>query len=474
MSAGRTALGRRRERARRKLADRIGAMPLLRARDYDAPVHVAAEDVGERSTSTTWAETFLDVNRSPLARLGIRGYVATGVEGLSVVLQPSALIGAVPLLAPSTRKVAAGLVIGPRFGWSAVGSLLGDVAFRVEPQIGGLPMVPGSAREVPPWILAGPVLTRIATLIDRLSRAFTTRTEDRSIPRGSVDWSHYARVAVPRGAWTTFRCTYSDLELDPWLVAASRWTVERMRDELAKVQSSAPAYRLLTLARSLLARLGEGPSRRPAPGELAARATTLLGESQLAALEAVGWVSEERGLGGARVLDGLSWSLSGDALWEAWVESFVRDLAARVGAVWLPRGETRQRLRWETRLRSLESLEPDLGFRTPRRAVWVDAKYKFHLTQLGAHGWDAAGDATRAAHRADVHQALAYANLADLSAVDTVLAYPLDREAAPQLAVAHVPAGRRQVRLILAGLPFGFASPAARAEALGRWQGVVG
>ena len=140
-----------------------------------------------------------------------------------------------------TRKVAAGLVIGPRFGWSAVGSLLGDVAFRVEPQIGGLPMVPGSAREVPPWILAGPVLARIAALIDRLSRAFTTRTEDRSVPRGSVDWSHYARVAVPRGAWTTFRCTYSDLELDPWLVAASRWTVERMRDELAKVQSSAPA-----------------------------------------------------------------------------------------------------------------------------------------------------------------------------------------------------------------------------------------
>ena len=36
------------------------------------------------------------------------------------------------------------------------------------------------------------------------------------------------------------------------------------------------------------------------------------------ALEAMAWVAEERGRGGARSLDGLAWDLSIDSVWEAW------------------------------------------------------------------------------------------------------------------------------------------------------------
>ncbi|MEZ4234552.1 MAG: hypothetical protein R3B89_35605 [Polyangiaceae bacterium] len=46
----------------------------------------------------------------------------------------------------------------------------------------------------------------------------------------------------------------------------------------------------------------------------------------------MGWVADERGLGGARVLDGMSWDLPIDEVWEAWVDAFVTDLAPAAGS----------------------------------------------------------------------------------------------------------------------------------------------
>jgi hypothetical protein len=83
------------------------------------------------------------------------------------------------------------------------------------------------------------------------------------------------------------------------------------------------------------------------------------------------------------------------------------------------------------------------------------------------------GEAVRDAHRADLHQALAYASLANVERVDTILAYPHIAEdaAAPPVALATVASGRRRVRLILAGLPFGFRSPGLREQVLEAWRG---
>jgi len=82
---------------------------------------------------------------------------------------------------------------------------------------------------------------------------------------------------------------------------------------------------------------------------------------------------------------------------------------------------------------------------------------------------------TRDAHRADVHQAPAYASLAENDEVSTVLAYPVssrdgDSATAAPAGIADLAAGRRRVRLILAGLPFGFPGPAGRDRALAAWE----
>ena len=80
----------------------------------------------------------------------------------------------------------------------------------------------------------------------------------------------------------------------------------------------------------------------------------------------------------------------------------------------------------------------------------------------------------RAEHRADLHQALAYATLADVRTVDTLLIYPLlSPSLRPISTLATVTAGRRRVRLILAALPFGFRSPNQRDEQLQRFRALL-
>jgi 5-methylcytosine-specific restriction endonuclease McrBC regulatory subunit McrC len=185
----------------------------------------------------------------------------------------------------------------------------------------------------------------------------------------------------------------------------------------------------------------------------------------------MGWVAEERGLGGSRILDGMSWDLPIDEVWEAWVDAFISDLAPYCGFTALRHGATTRPLNWSTRTRSMRMLIPDSGLRAPGRIVWVDAKYKAHLQQLSRRSWSGLEERTRDAHRADLHQALAYAALDDVERVDSLLVYPdLSREESASPAIATVASGRRRVRLLLIGLPFGFRSPEQRERTLGKWR----
>ena len=108
------------------------------------------------------------------------------------------------------------------------------------------------------------------------------------------------------------------------------------------------------------------------------------------------------------------------------------------------------------------ALTLDVERRSADRVVWLDAKYKAHIHYLARRGWSGLSEDIRGAHRADLHQALAYASLADVPQVDTLLVYPhLASAPAPRspATVATVNSGSRRVRLMLAALPFGHRSP---------------
>lgn len=461
MTRGRTQRGR--ERASRGLLELPSGRPLVRGVDHGSPVRLDAGVLG--ASGDRWIEPFLQANAAHLRRLG----VSTAVDvrgGLHLRLTPGARIGAVPLLSPSTRRVTAGLLVEPRFRWTALGAVLGDIGFATEPSLGGTPLVPGSAREVPPWLLAAPVVRRLEALLRHRKRGFTERAEERQSPRGRVDWSRWARTHVPCGRWTSLPCHFPEPNDDPHLMAAVRWTLGRLDESLALFGEAIAARLLRARVAELQMHVGPGEARRPA-------ADVRRGDSAwiAEATQAMGWVAEERGLGGARVLDGMSWSLAVDEVWEAWVDAFVADLAPRCGLAALRRGTTPRRLNWDTKTSSMRMLVPDSGLRGPGRVVWIDAKYKAHLQLLAHKGWSGLEEPTRDAHRADLHQALAYAALEDAERVDSLLVYPdLGAEQQGGPAIATVAAGRRRVRLLLVPLPFGFRSSEHRDQTLDDWR----
>jgi hypothetical protein len=464
MARGATKKGRSRAAA---VAAISTTRPLLKGHDHGEPISVRARDIG--ATGERWVEPFLAANAAGLSRLVLRQEVRADPE-VRVLLRPGPRIGAVPLLSPSTRKVAAGLLIEPRFRWAALGAVFDAIGFSVEPGLGGGPLVPGSAREVPPWLLAAPVIERIAALLRHQRRGFVERRETRASPRGRVDWSQWATAHLPRGAWSTFPCHFSEPDDDPDLLSSVRWTLLRLEEELSTVAWSLPGRHLLGRAAELRAEVGPGAARRPPPF------WTLPGASgwTAAAIEAMTWVAEERGLGGARTLDGLAWDLSIDAVWEGWVAAFGGALGRQMGLVPSPFQTARRPLRWSGPHPSMGALVPDVELRGRDRIIWLDAKYKAHLALLARRGWQGLAEDIRDQHRADLHQALAYASLADVTQVDSILVYPhLGDETRLSATVATVTSGRRRVRLVLASLPFGYRNPEHAEESMRAFREVL-
>jgi len=461
MSRGQTM----RARAAKLLAATPAAPPLLKTTDHDGrPVAIVGKTIG--AAGDRWVEPFLVANRTYLRRLDINAEVRADPE-LRILLHPGSRIGSMPLLNPSTQRIAAGVLVEPRFRWSALGSVFGAIGFSVEPNLGGAPMVPCSARDVPPWLLAGPVIERIGVLLRHQRRGFIERDEYRTSPRGRVDWTKWVQANVTRGKWTTFPCTFPDPANDPDLMAAVRWTLQRLQEELQLVAYSSPGRLLLQRISELFSLVGSGRMRRPTSITGKLYSSSWLAEAN----EAMAWVAEERGLGGARTLDGLAWDLSVEEVWEAWVSAFARDLGSQVGMVTSPFASVRRPLHWSGPTKSMGSLSPDVELRSTGRVVWIDAKYKAHLSLLRRHGWHGLSDRVQDTHRSDLHQALAYSAIADADRVDSVLAYPhLGESDHLPVTVATITRGRRQVRLVLAALPFGFKGTEQRNRTMNQWR----
>jgi 5-methylcytosine-specific restriction endonuclease McrBC regulatory subunit McrC len=330
-----------------------------------------------------------------------------------------------------------------------------------------MPLVPGSGREVPPWVLAGPVIARLRALLEQLKRGFDFKEATPQAPRGTIQWSKYVRTSLPSGRWHQVPCRFPDLSTDPILRGAIRWTLERVLEELGLVAGAdRVALGLRTDAMRLLEQLGDVARVYPRV-ELMSRMSggdPLLAQTVRSGLEAIGWVRDERGLGGGRQMDGLAWSLPLDRLWEDHVAAKVQEQVRQEGGVLRLglRGETVTPLRWsDPSHRSLGHLVPDVVVTRPSSVWIVDAKYKSHFAEIDENGWRQMADEIRESHRADVHQVLGYTALFDAPEITGTLAYPLRQATWEGLVgrgldrvVADVYNGSRHVRLELWGIPF--------------------
>lgn len=412
-------------------------------------------------------ESFRRLNDDAFTALDVAPRFESTTRGPVLTLCPGARVGAIPLRSGTSGHVVAGYVVRPRFGWSGVGSILSETGWHSAPNILAMPLVPGSGREVPPWVLAGPVIARLRALLEQLKRGFDFKEATPQAPRGTIQWSKYLSTSLPSGRWHQVPCRFPDLSTDPILRGAIRWTLERVLEELGLVAGAdRVALGLRTDAMRLLEQLGDVARVYPR-AELISRMSgrdPLLAQTVRSGLEAIGWVRDERGLGGGRQMDGLAWSLPLDQLWEDHVAARVQEQVRQEGGVLRlgRRRETVTPLQWSDRThRSMSHLVPDIVV-TRRSSVWiVDAKYKSHFADLDEDGWRKMADEVRERHRADIHQVLAYSSLYDATDVTATLVYPIKHSTWEGLhqrrldrSTANLYSGTRHVRLELWALPF--------------------
>lgn len=448
------------------------AQPLLHGLDSGSPIVVPPEPFIASVREPGWGaflEPFMRHNQASLDALGLIPKIATGRNGVRLELRPTLKAGAVPLKSAVTGKVAGGVVIGPRFGWSGIGNVLSVTGWGSGPEFLPFSLVPGSGREVPPWVVAGPVLSRLRELLHHLRRGYVERNEVRTSPRGQIQWSQYLAKQMPAGVWHHLPCRFTELNSDTRLRQIIKWTLERIgRDVGIAAGNDAIAIMLLHELGHLLETLSDVHPLRPERHDFDARSSSssFMSAYLQKGLQAIGWIADERGLGGGQNSDGLSWSLSLAQLWERYVEFLVvKDAALSGGSVRVGRlGETVIPLAWnDPTHRALGHLVPDFVIYRGDSVEIVDAKYKSHFADLDVNRWSELAEETQGAMRADLHQILAYAAAAGLGdSVKASLVYPVRKSVYEELAArgrteshAYIPVGNRAITVAIKAAAFG-------------------
>lgn len=411
------------------------------------------------------AEALLRTNRGILRDFGVEAEVRRRAGVPVVALRTSTRVGAIPLLSPLSGRADFGLVVEPRFRWSALGEVLASAGFRVVPHLLPLPDLPHSERRVPLWVLSSIILRRLEELLRRLTRRFTVTAAELPAPRGAVDWAGYAQCSLPVGRALEVPCTFPDLRDDEELHSAIHHVLRRHREALLSQRGAGVVVlQLLALCDTLLAKVAHTPPRPPRASLLAAwRRNPVPTRAFSEGLQAIEWTVDERGLAGLSELAGLPWRLDMETFFEAWVESLVEELARSSGARLRAgrREQTRVPLAWEPpHAGSQKSLVPDLIVERGDVTLVLDAKYKPHAEELELAGWRHAGELLREHHRADLLQVLAYSTLFETPRVVACLVYPCRADTFASLVErdrvitrARVHTGRRQVELALTAVP---------------------
>ncbi len=441
---------------------------LIRMVDQGSPLQLNAEQFDIQGRDRSWnlfAQNFISANLPSFVALDVTASLVPDSDHICLQLRPGGVIGTVPLHSPTTRKIVGGIVVQPRFGWNDIGPLLHQIGWTASPRLLDLPLVPGAAKEVPPWVLAGPMLQRFSALLNETTSNFQWCEELRESPRGQILWHQYARN-LGRGLFHRLPCRFPEFGPDQVLRGMLRWGIQAVHRSLVGWADVDPIARRLTEhALELLQQLSDAKPIAPGRSDISRlmNSTRLPPVALQRGLQALGWIIDERGLAGTAESDGLSWSLPMYEMFERWIEHLTRLWAHGFGGrVRSGRNfETLVPIRWECRaVRSLSSLVPDLIVEQGRQVWIIDSKYKSHFEELDDHRWAELGEELQLEHRHDVHQALAYAATRDAAHITTVLAYPMRLNTWLRLAehnrtvnTATIAVGSREIRVALAGVP---------------------
>ena len=210
------------------------------------------------------AEQFIEQNRRMTALLDVELQTTYDGREVGLLIRSGNSVGAIPLASPTSAQLDFGLVVQPRFPWAGIGPMLSEMGWRIAPNPLKLPLMHRSERRVPRWVLSSMIIARIKALLESLDRRFELVTESRPAPRGRVDWSRYATVALPRAQVMSIPCTFPDLREDQQIKGAIRHTLEQQIWSLeTQREHGAFVHRLIEFAQLLLQKVRSTPSCVP-------------------------------------------------------------------------------------------------------------------------------------------------------------------------------------------------------------------
>jgi hypothetical protein len=411
------------------------------------------------------AKQFIEQNIGILSKFDIQASQDYDGNNLWLVIKTGIKVGAFPLLSPTSGKPEYGMVIKPRFEWAGIGNMLAQMGWRIVPTLLKLPLIPGTERKVPPWVLSSIILIRVRGLLDQLERRFELIHSIQPAPKGTVDWSDYAIRKIPNAQFLQISCQYPDLLENRTLLAAVHYI---LRKQLAGLESqrnlSGAVLSLIDLCQSLIKRVVAVPPQRPSSEMLQ---VWLNGSLSVAVfregVQAIEWTVEDRGLAGMADLQGLPWVMPMDAFFEAWVETLVARLARDTGGI-LRTGRKRETLapiHWDNPVIGTQKyLLPDVILEREDATFIFDAKYKRHWEELNLTNWVQIEKEIQEQHRLDLLQVLAYSSLKSSKRIVSCLIYPCQNHTWESLKRrgrlfqhASVPANGRNLEIILTAVP---------------------
>ncbi len=173
------------------------------------------------------ADQLVDLNQDALRQLDLIVEPHYRNSTIELDIHAGTRIGAIPLISPTSGRHDYGLVVRPRFDWPGIGPILGATGWRVIPAPLSMPLLPRSERRVPPWVLSTIVVFRLKRLLDQLDRRFEITKEERSSPRGTIDWGRYLHHQISRARFLEVPCSFPALQMDRDLRAAIRFALEK-------------------------------------------------------------------------------------------------------------------------------------------------------------------------------------------------------------------------------------------------------
>ncbi len=382
-------------------------------------------------------DTFINYNADIFDRYNITVKTYFDRREVLFAMETHDIIGAFPLRSPTSGMWKHFMLIHPRQGWDAFGVMLSSMGMKQVPTLEPLPIYPQSSRDIPAWVIASIVISRLEDLFKDMARRFHSAREYLSTPKGRVDWSEYITKQLPRMRDLEIPCDVSIIQDQKELKSYIRFTLKRLEESLLNARSAAPVVQhlLARIGRLMLLVSDVMPVRPPVGGlnpVLFGKATPTMRFKD--GLQAIEWTNEERGFAGDNEFSGMAWRLNVNDFFEAYVETVAEHVALLTGGVLKVgrRYQTSIEINWENDPGIAQRhLRPDFIIERDDETIILDAKYKGYWHQLDIHMWSRGAsqrmEIARDSFRDDILQVLAYSTCFSTDKIKVCLVYPCSK-----------------------------------------------